>query len=211
MGVTEAIALSMGTAWASGINLYAAVFMLGVMGYSGQMQLPPELQVLGSPLVIGVAGVMYCIEFVTDKIPGVDSGWDALHTFVRIPAGAVLAAGSVGEIGPAAQLAALLVGGGLAAATHATKAGGRVVINASPEPVSNWTASLGEDAAVFAGLWGALNHPWLFLGLLVLFVIFMIWTLPRLWRGFRRVLVRLRRPFARTDGAAGEPDRDESL
>ena len=201
MGVTEAIALSMGAAWASGINLYAAVFMLGLMGFTGHMQLPAELQFLSSPLVMGAAGIMYCVEFVTDKIPGVDSGWDALHTFIRIPAGAMLAAGGMAETGPAAELAGLLAGGVLTAATHATKAGGRVVINSSPEPVSNWSASLGEDVAVFAGLWSALTYPWLFLGLLALFVIFMAWFLPRFWRGLKWVLSRLRHPFTRITGS----------
>ncbi len=217
MGVTEAIALSMGAAWASGINFYAAVFMLGLMGATGHMQLPAELQFLDNPLVMGAAGIMYCIEFVTDKIPGVDSGWDALHTFIRIPAGALLAAGGMAEISPAAELAGLLLGGGVTAATHATKAGGRVVINSSPEPVSNWTTSLGEDVAVFAGLWSALSYPWLFLALLLLFVIFMAWFLPRFWRGVRWAMTRLRHPFTRAgrdaypspfEGAAGKGGTD---
>ncbi len=191
MGITELIALSMGAAWASGINLYAAVFVLGFMGSTGHMVLPQELQFLTNPLVLGGAGLMYCIEFFTDKIPGVDSTWDAVHTFIRIPAGAVLAAGGVAEISPAAELAGLLAGGGLAAATHATKAGGRIVINSSPEPVSNWTASIGEDVAVFAGLWSALTYPWLFLILLAFFIVFMIWLLPRIWQGVKGMFYRL--------------------
>ncbi len=198
MGITEAIALSMGVAWASGINLYAAVVVLGFMGSTGHMVLPPELQFLTNPLVLGAAGIMYCIEFFADKIPGVDSGWDAIHTFVRIPAGAMLAAGGMAEISPAAELAGLLLGGGLAAATHAAKTGSRVIINSSPEPVSNWTASLGEDAAVFAGLWSALTYPWAFLVLLLLFIVFMVWLLPRIWQGIRWMFYRLARLFGRT-------------
>lgn len=199
MSAVELIALSMGAAWASGLNLYAAVFMLGFLGATGNIQLPPELQVLTNPLVMVAAGVMYTIEFFADKTPGVDTGWDALSTFIRIPAGAILAAGAVGEVGPAAQLAAGLVGGGLTAATHATKAGTRVMINTSPEPFSNWAASVTEDIAVIGGLWAALHHPWLFLALLALFVLLMAWALPRLWRAFRTVIARLRRLFGRDD------------
>jgi hypothetical protein len=130
---------------------------------------------------------MYCIEFFADKIPGVDTGWDGLSTFIRIPAGAVLAAGAVGEVGTAAHLAAAIAGGTLAAGSHATKTGTRVLINSSPEPVSNWFASVVEDAAVIAGLWTALHHPVLFIVLLVVFIVLMIWLLPKLWRGIRSV------------------------
>ena len=198
MGITEAVALSMGAAWASGINLYAAVFILGFMGSTGHMVLPPELQFLTNPLVMGAAGIMYCVEFFTDKIPGVDSGWDAIHTFIRIPAGAMLAAGGMAEISPSAELAGLLLGGGLTAATHATKAGSRVIINSSPEPVSNWTASLGEDIAVFAGLWSALTYPWAFLVLLLFFIVFMAVLLPRIWQGIRWMFYKLARLFGRS-------------
>ncbi len=194
MGITETVALSMGAAWASGINLYAALFMLGLLGSTGQMVLPDELQFVTNPMVMGAAGVMYCIEFFTDKLPGVDSGWDAIHTFIRIPAGAILAARGMAEIAPAAELAGLLLGGSLAAATHATKAGSRLVINGSPEPVSNWTVSLGEDTAVVAGVWSALAHPWVFLVFLSIFILAMIWLLPRIWRGARWIFQGLRSP-----------------
>ena len=148
METIDTIALMLGAAWASGINLYAAILVLGWLGGSGHIDLPPDLQVLSNPLVMLAAGGMYAVEFFADKVPGVDTGWDALHTFIRIPAGAVLAAGSVGEVGTGAQLAAGLVGGTLATGSHATKAGSRVLINTSPEPVSNWFASVGEDIAV---------------------------------------------------------------
>lgn len=185
MGPIQTIALALGVAWASGINLYAAVFTLGYLGMSGHIQLPPDLQLLSDPLVLTAAGLMYAVEFFADKTPGVDSGWDVVHTFIRIPAGAVLAAGAVGEVSPAAQFAAVLVGGALASASHATKAGSRVLINTSPEPVSNWTASITEDVAVIGGLWVALHNPWLFLGLLLAVVVLMIWLLPRIWRGLK--------------------------
>jgi hypothetical protein len=195
--ISGLIALSMGLAWASGINLYAALLTLGVLANTGNIVLPEQLQVVASPLVMVAAGIMYTLEFFADKVPGVDTGWDALQSFVRIPAGAMLAAGAVGDIGPAAELAAAILGGGMAAATHATKAGSRVMINTSPEPVSNWTASIGEDLAVIGGVWAALNHPYVFLALLVLFVLLMVWLLPRLWRGVKAVFLRLAALFSR--------------
>ena len=191
----QTIALTMGVAWASGINLYAAVAMLGLMGSFGYIELPATLAVVEDPLVIAAAAFMYCVEFVADKTPGFDTGWDALHTFIRIPAGAMLAAGAVGDMSPALSIAAGLVGGGVAAATHATKAGSRVLINTSPEPFSNWFASLAEDVAVFAGLWAALNHPAIFLALFLLFLLALWWLLPLLWRGVRAVLRKIRSFF----------------
>ncbi len=191
--ISAVLALTMGAAWASGINLYATIAMLGYMGATGNITLPEELLVLQNPLVIGAAGFMYCVEFFIDKTPGVDTGWDAIHTFIRIPAGAMLAAGAVGELGPGVELAAAIVGGGLSAGSHATKAGSRMLINTSPEPVSNWTASVAEDALVIGGLWTALNHPWLFLAFLVVFILLMIWLLPKIWRGIKLVFAAIRR------------------
>jgi Domain of unknown function (DUF4126) len=206
MDITQTIALTMGVAWASGINLYAAILMLGVMGATGNMVLPTELQILTDPMVIAAAGFMYFIEFFTDKVPGVDTGWDTLSTFIRIPAGAILAAGAIGDVGTAAQLAAGIAGGTLTAGTHATKAGTRVLINTSPEPVSNWFASVGEDVAVIAGLWTALYHPVVFIVLLVLFILFMIWALPKLWRGIRKVFGFIGRKLG-SDTTAPPPDK----
>ncbi|MEZ5505057.1 MAG: DUF4126 domain-containing protein [Gammaproteobacteria bacterium] len=176
------IALTMGLAWASGINLYAALLVLGIGGASGNIALPAELQVLEDPLVIFAAGVMYMVEFVADKTPGVDSGWDTLHTFIRIPAGAMLAAGAVGDVTPALEIAAGILGGSMAATSHATKAGTRLLINTSPEPFTNWIASFSEDLLVLAGLWAALNHPILFLLLLMVFIALVIWLLPKIIR-----------------------------
>lgn len=183
--LTNTIALSMGVAWASGVNLYAALLVLGIGGSTGNIDLPPELQVLEDPMVIGAAGLMYFVEFFADKTPGVDSGWDGIHTFIRIPAGALLAASAVGDVTPAWEIAAGIMGGSMSAASHATKAGTRLMINTSPEPFTNWTASITEDVAVLAGLWAALNYPIVFLCFLVLFIIFMVWFLPKVWRGVK--------------------------
>ncbi|WP_330110783.1 DUF4126 domain-containing protein [Methylophaga thalassica] len=191
MEAVNIIALSMGAAWASGINLYATIFMLGYMGMTGNIVLPDELQLLTDPMVMAAAGFMYCVEFFADKIPGVDSGWDTMHTFIRIPAGAMLAAGAVGDVSPAVELTAALLGGTLAAGSHATKAGSRLLINTSPEPVTNWAASISEDLLVIAGLWTALHHPVLFLIALVLFVVLMIWLLPRLWRLLKAIFQKV--------------------
>lgn len=201
MDLVATIALAMGVAWASGINLYAAVFMLGLLGSTGHITLPPDLEVLSDPLVMAAAGFMYCVEFFADKTPGVDTGWDAIHAFIRIPAGAILAMGAFGETSQAAQLAAFLIGGSLAAATYATKAGSRVIINTSPEPLSNWTASLSEDLIVIAGLWTALTYPWVFLVLLLVFILVMIWLLPKLWIAVKSVFTYIRNVFRRSSSS----------
>lgn len=177
----QTIALSAGAAWASGINLYAVLLVLGIGGVTGYVELPESLALLENPLVIAAAALMYCVEFFADKIPGVDTVWDALHSFVRIPAGALLAAGAMGEMHPALTLAAGILGGGMAAATHATKSSTRMVINSSPEPFSNWGASIGEDLLVLGGLWAALHHPLGFLIFLILFFFALAWLLPRIW------------------------------
>jgi hypothetical protein len=192
MGIVETISVAMGAAWASGINLYATIATLGILGATGNIDLPPDLAVLASPLVIAAAGFMYIVEFFADKTPGVDTGWDAIHTFIRIPAGAVLAAGAVGDVSPAAEVAALIAGGALAGTSHAMKAGTRVLINTSPEPVTNWGASLAEDVAVIGGVWASLHYPWVFLGLLAAFVLLAIWLLPRLCRAIKWLFARLR-------------------
>lgn len=185
--LSTTLALTMGVAWASGINLYAAIVTLGLLSYSDQINLPPDLDIVANPLVIGAAGFMYAVEFFADKIPGVDSAWDGIHTFIRIPAGALLAAAAVGDVTPAMEIAAGIVGGGLATSTHATKAGTRVLINSSPEPFSNWAASIGEDVSVIGGIWLCLNHPVLFLVMLVVFIGLMIWLLPKIWKGIKKV------------------------
>jgi hypothetical protein len=183
METVQAIALMLGASWASGINLYAAILALGWLGSTGQADLPPQLEVLTDPMVMTAAGFMYCVEFFADKTPGVDTAWDTLHTFIRIPAGAIMAAAVAEgmEVGQAAELAALILGGSLAATSHATKAGTRVLINTSPE------ASITEDVAVVAAMWAALNHPILFLVALGAFIALVIWLLPKLWRALKRI------------------------
>ena len=173
------------------INLYAAVAALGLAGATGYVDLPASLAVVQDPLVIRVAVVMYCIEFLADKTPGVDTAWGAAHTFVRIPAGALLAAGAVGEVTPALSIAAALAGGTISAATHATKAGTRVLVNTSPEPFSNWAASVGEDVATLGGIWLALQHPVAFLAAFAAFVLLLVWALPRLANGVRALARRI--------------------
>jgi hypothetical protein len=188
--ITNSIALSMGAAWASGINVYAAILVLGILGANGHITLPAALQVLAHPLVIIAAGIMYIIEFFADKMPGVDTGWDVLHTFIRIPAGAVLAAGVFG-MDSALSVAAGIIGGGLSAGSHALKSGSRVLINTSPEPFSNWAASVSEDVAVFAGLWTALKFPALFITLLIVFILLLIWLLPKLWHAIKVIFRKI--------------------
>jgi len=187
------LALTMGASWASGINLYAVLLVLGLGSATGNIALPNELTVLAHPGVIGAAAIMYLVEFFADKIPGFDSLWDAIHTFVRIPAGAMLAAGAVGDVSTGMEIAAGILGGGAAATSHATKAGTRMMINTSPEPVTNWTASVSEDFLVLGGLWAALNHPLIFLGLFTVFIGLAIWLLPKLWRLIKSLFQKLLR------------------
>lgn len=180
--ILETLVLSLGAAWASGINLYAVLLVLGIGGITGEINLPPEMAPLADPMVIAAAGFMYFVEFIADKTPGVDSGWDGIHTFIRIPAGAMLAAATVGETSATFEIVAGILGGGIATATHATKASSRLLINTSPEPFSNWGASISEDVLVIAGLWTALNHPIVFLFLFIIFIMIVIYLLPKLIR-----------------------------
>ncbi len=187
----QTLALAAGVAWASGINVYAVLAVLGLGGTLGFVELPSTLAVVQDPLVIGASLMMFVIQFFMDKVPGVDSGWDALHTFIRIPAGAILAAGAVGNVDPALTVAAGLLGGTVSAATHATKAGARALINTSPEPFSNWAASFTEEALVFGGLWAALTHPMIFLALFIVFLLILCFLLPKLLRGVAVVWRRI--------------------
>ena len=184
-GVLQSVALASLLAWASGVRLYLAVFAVGFAGYLGYVDLPAGLKVIEHPYVIGASGFLLLMEFLADKVPGIDSAWDAIHTFIRIPAGAMLAAGATGDTVNALTVAAGLLGGTITAGTHFTKAGSRAMINTSPEPVSNWAASFTEDAMVLGAIWFAFAYPVAFLLLLVLFILLMIWILPKLWRGIR--------------------------
>jgi hypothetical protein len=185
------LALAGGLAWASGIRLYATIFIVGMLGRYGYLHLPAQLLVLQHTWVLTAAGVMGVGEFLADKVPGFDSVWDALHTFIRIPAGAFLAWGAMGDSTPAAQMAAAIVGGLITGGTHLAKSGGRAAINTSPEPFTNWTASASEDGLVLGGLFLAIQHPAAFLVALALFLALVAWLLPKLFRFLARIVRRL--------------------
>ncbi len=197
--IVKTISLSMGAAWASGINLYATVFVLGLLDATGNLVLPQGLEMLSEPVVLWASGFMYCVEFFADKTPGVDTGWDTIHTFIRIPAGVMIAAGAVGDVNPALSLAAGIMGGGLAAGSHLTKSGSRILINASPEPFSNWIASVLEDVAVIGGILAALHYPILFLILLIGFLCLVAWLLPKIWRGIKALFRRIKSFFRKNE------------
>lgn len=208
------IALALALAWASGIRLYAVLFLVGLVDHFQWFDwvAPKNLALLSHPLVLGTTGFLLFIEFFVDKIPGVDTIWDAIHTFIRIPAGALLAAGVIGAAdGPAWALVAGLLGGTVTAGTHFMKAGGRAAINTSPEPVSNWTASFTEDAVVLGGLWLAVQHPLMFIVLLLLFGLLTIWLLPKLYRFIRAIFTRLARLFANERAANPMPAKQSGV
>jgi hypothetical protein len=188
----QQVALSAGLAWASGIRLYAALFVVGLFGRLGYLQLPEHLLLLQHTWVLGASGVMLVSEFLADKVPGFDSVWDAIHTFIRVPAGALLAWGAMSDAPPAAQLAAGILGGVITSGTHFAKTGTRAAINTSPEPFSNWTASFSEDGILLGGLWLMFQHPAAFLILLTLFLIALIWLIPKVFRFLRGLWRRLR-------------------
>lgn len=187
----QQIALAGGLAWASGIRLYAAIFIVGLLGRLGYVHLPNDLVLLEHNWVLGASGIMLVAEFLADKVPGFDSIWDSIHTFIRIPLGAMLAWGAMGDQGPALQMAAGILGGAIAGGTHLVKAGTRAAINTSPEPFTNWTASAGEDGLLLGGLWLVFAHPAVFLVLLALFLALAIWLLPKLFRYLARVWRKL--------------------
>ncbi len=192
MDYPSQLALAGSLAWASGIRLYATIFIVGLLGRLEYLHLPEPLFVLEHTWVLAASGIMVAGEFFADKVPGFDSVWDAIHTFVRIPAGAFLAWGAMGDATPAAQTAAAILGGLVAGGTHLAKSGGRAVINTSPEPLSNWTLSFGEDGLVLGGLFLAVTHPLAFLVLLALFLALVIWLLPKLFRVLAGMFQKLR-------------------
>lgn len=187
----QSLALASGLAWASGIRLYAAIFIVGLLGRLGYVHLPDHLELLEHNWVLGASGFMLLVEFAADKIPAIDSAWDAVHTFIRIPVGAMLAWGAMGDSAPDVQMAAAILGGAIAGGTHLAKMGTRAAINASPEPFSNWTASFSEDGILIAGLWLVFRHPLVFLILLAAFLAFAIWLIPKLFRFLAGIWRRL--------------------
>lgn len=187
----QAVVLASALAWASGIRLYLVIFVAGLAGRHGYLDLPEGLRILTHTYVLVAAGALLVLEFLADKVPGLDSAWDAAHTFIRIPAGALLAAGAVGgEDIAALTIAAGLLGGTITAGTHFTKAGGRAVINTSPEPFSNWIASFSEDALVLGGIWFAVQYPIAFMAALVVFLATCAWFLLTFARFVRARLAR---------------------
>lgn len=192
MDAVQNLALAGGLSWASGFRLYATVFIAGLLGRLGIVHLPEGLHVLTDTWVLVTAGALGLGEFLADKIPAFDSVWDALNTFIRIPAGALLAWGVFRDSGPGAQFAAGLLGGALASGTHLAKTGGRALINTSPEPFSNWGASIGEDISWLGGLYLMWQHPAVFLVLLGLFVLLLLWLVPKILRGLRTLARKLR-------------------
>lgn len=181
------LSLALGSAWTSGINLYATVTILGLLQKFGATKLPGGLDALDNWWIIGIAGGLYVIEFFADKFPYVDSVWDVVHTFIRVPAGAVVAYAATNQLDSSVYIPAALIGGGLALASHGTKAAARVGANLSPEPVSNWALSFFEDGLVIVGVILAVFAPMVIAGVLIVFVLFFIWFFPKAFRGFRRM------------------------
>jgi hypothetical protein len=186
------LALAGALAWGAGIRLYLVAFLFGMAAFMGWWQLPDHLSLLSHPLVLGASGFMAIVEMFADKIPWLDSVWDGLQTFLRIPAGAAMAAAVFGDSGAAITMAAAILGGSLTATTHLAKSGTRAAANTSPEPFSNIALSLTEDVAVVGGTWLAVNQPLIFIGLLLLFVIAAIVLIRILIKGFRRLKNGLR-------------------
>lgn len=187
------IALAGVLSWASGFRLYAALFIAGMLDRFHVVALPPQLEILAHTPVLVVTGALLVVEFLVDKVPAVDSAWDSVQTFVRVPLGALLAWGVFAQSPPETQAIAAILGGALAAGTHVAKAGTRAAVNASPEPLSNWGLSFSEDAVLLLGMWLAFQHPVVFVVLLALFVLLLVWLIPKLWRG----LMALKRGFQR--------------
>ena len=191
------LGLGMGSAWLSGVNLYATVLTLGLLQRFGMVQLPGDLEFISRTWVIGAAAALYAIEFLADKIPVVDSIWDAIHTFIRVPAGAVMAASAFANFDPAVRAAALLAGGTLALGSHGTKASVRVAANTSPEPFSNIVLSVIEDILTVGLAILAAFHPVVILGVIAVFLVLMIWLAPKIYRSIRRMLAQLASFFGR--------------
>jgi hypothetical protein len=188
----ELIALAAALGFASGVRLYAVVLIVGLVGYAGWVVLPGGLEMLANPWVIGVSTLLFAAEFFADKIPALDSVWDAISTFIRIPGGALLAASVFGIDHAAFAAIAAIVGGSLAATSHLAKSGTRAAINTSPEPFSNVAMSLAEDLGIAGLLWLAFAHPWIALATVVVLVVIAVWLIVKFARLIRRMGARLR-------------------
>lgn len=202
LGTLETLALVAGLAWASGLRLYLTLFVIGLLARFQVVALPAAFDLLGNPWVLTASGIMLAAEFLADKLPGFDSAWDGVHTFIRIPAGAILAAAALGEADPALVAVAAILGGAIASSTHVTKAGTRALINTSPEPFSNWAASMGEEMLLLGGLWTMIKFPLVFLAALALFILLSLWLIPKLYRALRAMFRALREGLPLRRGAA---------
>ena len=202
MNILQVLGLALGSAWTSGINLYATVAVLGLLQHFGFAQLPGGLHVLDNWWIIGIAGFLYIVEFVADKVPYVDSLWDVAHTFVRVPAGALLAFAATSEVSPTVQIIAGLLGGGIALTSHGTKASLRATANLSPEPITNWSLSLAEDALAIGGSALAVFAPVALLVGVIIFLLIFLWVMPKVVRRFARVWRAARAFFSGQPNAA---------
>lgn len=201
MNGIDILGLALGSAWTSGINLYATVTVLGLLQKLTEVKLPGGLVLLDNWLIIGVAASLYLIEFVADKVPYVDSVWDVVHTFIRVPAGAILALAATADLPPTIQIIALLIGGGLALSSHGTKATLRAAINLSPEPVSNWVASITEDIIAIGGILLAVISPIVIIIVLAIFLVVFFWIAKKVVRRVFQMLRSVKNFFLRKQPA----------
>ena len=192
MNPLATLGVGLGSAWLSGFNLYATVLTLGLLQRFHLVQLPGDLDFVSHGWVLALAAALYVIEFVSDKIPIVDSAWDAIHTFIRVPAGAVLAASAFAHVNPAVRAVALLAGGGLALGAHGTKASVRMTANVSPEPFSNIFLSIMEDLFTIGLTVLAAFHPLVILTIILFFILLLVWLGPKIFRAIRRRSADLR-------------------
>ena len=197
MSPLETLGFALGTSFASGLNVYATVAAAGLMQRFGLVQLPDTLQVLSHPLVLGVAITLFLVEFIADKIPYVDSAWDALHTFIRPPAAAVLAYSAFGNVPEEYKIGAALLAGSVALTSHGAKASARAAANTSPEPVSNWALSIFEDGLAVFLVWMAAQHPLLAAGIVLVLVVISVLLIRKLWRFGLRLGEKFRRARAK--------------
>jgi hypothetical protein len=186
------LALAGALAWGAGIRLYAVLFIFGIASYFGYWQLPEHLSAIAHPAMLAASGFMSAVELFADKLPWLDSIWDSLQTFIRIPAGAAMAAAVFGDSGPAIAMAAALIGGSLTATTHFAKSGTRAVANTSPEPFSNVALSLTEDVAVVGGTYLATQYPTAFIICLAVFIVLALVLIRLIYSGFKRISNRLK-------------------
>ena len=205
MSPLETLGFALGTSFASGLNVYATVAAAGIMQRLGVVQLPETLQVLSHPVVLGVALSLFIVEFIADKIPYVDSAWDAVHTFIRPPAAAVLSYSAFGNVPEEWKLGAALLAGSVALTSHGAKASTRAAANTSPEPVSNWVLSLFEDGLVVFLVWLAAEYPLLTAGLVLILLVLAVLLIRKLWRFSRQMMERVRRrpPTTHPEGTDG--------